>query len=303
VSSNDALPRVHDSSIDGAQASQTSGATATETATEAAQPPRALESESAAALLALAERVVRWEDDVSAAELAVYTKLYQQVLERARQQLALPDAPEPEAPPVPTVPTTTTTTTAEARTALLRCRVEANQLVRRVVQAQPKPQRALSKPRWQLVLLGAALLLGVSAFIARDALVDGFDIGNISRGKPWRASTTYNGSYAGAGTLGNFTEPFFFHTAQEASPWIEVDLGAELHVGSLLVRNRSDCCANRTVPLVVETSNDHEAWQVVATRQRNFSTWRPRVDTNARWIRLRVLRESLLHLRAVIIRS
>jgi hypothetical protein len=294
VSNNDALPRLGESSHSALDAAHVGSAANAQTL-----QPQVSEAESAASLLSLAERVVRWEDDISAAEIAAFAQLYLQVLQRARQELALPsahDAPLPSVAELARDP-------AQARSALLSLRLEAHLLVRDANGARG-PQPAAASPRaWLRFLLGALVLAGVALFFARDALVDRLDLGNISRGKPWVASSTHNADTPLSGTLSDFRKPFFFHTAQEASPYIEVDLGAEAHVGSLLVGNRGDCCANRAVPLIVETSRDHTAWHTVATRQRTFSVWRPRVDALARWIRLRVLRESFLHLRALVVRS
>jgi hypothetical protein len=70
------------------------------------------------------------------------------------------------------------------------------------------------------------------------------------------------------------------------------------------VLNRVDCCANRALPLVIETSLDHQHWQVAATHKRNFGRWIARLDSDsARWVRLRTARESHLHLKAIVVRK
>ena len=260
--------------------------------------------QTAIRLLSLAEHVVRWEDDVSGAELAMFASLYAQVIEQARRELA--DSAHNDTSTLAERATGTAEPPAEdARSALLRLRLESCRWVRELARAQ-RAARAARKPRhpWR-ASLGLAVLLALAGLVpgAHDALVDRFDLGNISQGKRFRASSVYNASVALVGTLGDFAAPFFFHTAQERSPWVEVDLGATVMVGSITLVNRQDCCANRAVPLLVEISGDHQAWRSAATRRRNFSVWRPRLNTQARWIRLRVLRESALHLKAVIVRS
>ena len=123
---------------------------------------------------------------------------------------------------------------------------------------------------------------------------------NLAKGKPWRTSSIgaechpEKAECAGPGTV------ILFHTRQEQDPWFEYDLGAPLAFSSLTVRNRSDCCADRTVPLVAEVSNDGQSFTQVARREAQFSTWSPSFTTqHARYLRLRVARESILHLEAI----
>ena len=84
------------------------------------------------------------------------------------------------------------------------------------------------------------------------------------------------------------------------NPWIEFDLGALQRVSMVRVENRQDCCGERAVPLAVEVSRDHRRWQSVARRDAVFSTWDAAFDSvETRWIRLRVLKPSTLHLHSV----
>eukprot|EP00121_Abeoforma_whisleri_P006345 Awhi_evm1s5770 len=44
----------------------------------------------------------------------------------------------------------------------------------------------------------------------------------------------------------------FMHTAKEADPWVEIDLGATYHIGDIIIRNRADCCQERIVGFKVQ---------------------------------------------------
>jgi hypothetical protein len=67
------------------------------------------------------------------------------------------------------------------------------------------------------------------------------------------------------------------------------------------ITNRTDCCLERSVPLVVETSPDDKTWREVARRDAQFTTWGDSFppDPAVRYLRVRVLRPSMLHLASV----
>jgi hypothetical protein len=120
----------------------------------------------------------------------------------------------------------------------------------------------------------------------------------------WRVSSTF-GTGARSGTrqrwLGGIN--IFFHTDQEASPWIEFDLGTVTPVHSISVGNRQDCCRERAVPLAVELSTDGVTWTQAARRDAQFDTWSETFAPQpARFVRLRALRSTFLHLASVEIR-
>ena len=95
----------------------------------------------------------------------------------------------------------------------------------------------------------------------------------------------------------------FFHTQEEDSPWIEYDLGEPRVLHRIEVANRSDCCGERTLPLIVELSLDQNNWQEVARITETFNVWKRSLDKpTARYVRLRVGRRSTLHLARVEIR-
>jgi hypothetical protein len=94
----------------------------------------------------------------------------------------------------------------------------------------------------------------------------------------------------------------FFHTNNDDQPWITYDLGVERDVRRVEVENRTDCCHERAVPLVVETSGDGANWSEQGRAERAFATWSADFHARARYVRLRVDRQSYLHLRSVVIR-
>jgi hypothetical protein len=58
--------------------------------------------------------------------------------------------------------------------------------------------------------------------------------------------------------------------------------------------------SDRAVPLIVETSVDHNTWTEVARRNDDFDSWKATFPAaRVRWVRLRVPRRTYLHLRGV----
>lgn len=95
----------------------------------------------------------------------------------------------------------------------------------------------------------------------------------------------------------------FFHTQAQDQPWIDFDLGALKKVRQIEIRNRTDCCSERAVPLVVEVSTDDKTWTQVARRDTDFTTWSAKfAPRQARFVRLRIARSSTLHLEDVQVR-
>jgi hypothetical protein len=124
----------------------------------------------------------------------------------------------------------------------------------------------------------------------------------LAAGKSWRLSSNYgSGGCKSPEQSCSENTGFFFHTrVNEHSPWIEFDLAAPRQVSVVEVENRTDCCSDRALPLAIEVSQDHRSWHAVAHRDADFSTWRASFGAvQARWVRLRVLKPSTLHLHAV----
>jgi len=161
-------------------------------------------------------------------------------------------------------------------------------------------------PIWQLewaklkrfarVSFLAVLVLGVVG----TALTVALRKPDLAAGKPWRTSSVGYACHPERSDCGGAVTDIFFHTRTENNPWFEYDFGTPLAFSSLTIKNRSDFGPERAVPLVVEVSNDDQSFREIARRDDVFSTWRPSFPTErARYLRLRVPRESILHLEAV----
>jgi hypothetical protein len=157
---------------------------------------------------------------------------------------------------------------------------------------------------WQRVArVGALLALPLALFAVlglRSALNP--YARDIAHGKPWRASSAYFPGCVSPSQTCNPTAGFFFHTIAEANPWLEIDLGAARSFTGARVLNRTDCCREQAVPLLLEVSDDHVKWRVVAEQTHDFTYWNASFPAvQARWVRLRVPRHSVLHLREVLV--
>ena len=93
----------------------------------------------------------------------------------------------------------------------------------------------------------------------------------------------------------------FFHTREQANPWVEFDLERTVPISRIVVANRTDCCQERAIPLTIETSVDRRTWREIARRDDSFVTWdktflfRP----HARYVRLRSMHVAAFHLARV----
>lgn len=91
-----------------------------------------------------------------------------------------------------------------------------------------------------------ALTLALSSLVAAPAVAQTGP--NLARGKPARQSSTGFGGAAARATDGRtdgvYNAGSVTHTQLEAG-WLEVDLGEPVAVGTVVVHNRTDCCAER----------------------------------------------------------
>jgi hypothetical protein len=153
-------------------------------------------------------------------------------------------------------------------------------------------ERTLAK-RWSRLALVAALLVLAVLGVRKLALGP-----NLLADKPFRLSSSWSGCLQDAGC-----QSLLFHTEAEQNPWVEFDLGARKKFHRLEVTNRTDCCSERTVPLVVEISDDRATWKEIGRRDTEFTnlilTFSPKT---ARYLRLRIPRHSTFHLKDVALR-
>jgi hypothetical protein len=147
--------------------------------------------------------------------------------------------------------------------------------------------------RWLRLGLAALAILVAAWGVHRLSLGP-----NLLANKPFRTSTAWIGCAGDAGC-----QALLFHTDPEFNPWVEFDLGSPKTFHRLEVSNRTDCCGERTIPLVAETSSDRLTWQELARRETEFSTWTVTFPARtARYLRLRVARHSTFHLKDVALR-
>jgi hypothetical protein len=161
---------------------------------------------------------------------------------------------------------------------------------------------------WELLWFKRVLRVGL-VFVLLGAVVFGTSWArqaaerrnDLAAGKPWRQSSRLNSEGCESPQQSCANSPyFFFHTVDENNPSIEIDLGEQRRFSAVRVVNREDCCAERAVPLVVEVSVDQRDWRRVARRDEVFSSWLAEFSpVDARWLRLRVERQSYLHLASV----
>jgi hypothetical protein len=158
------------------------------------------------------------------------------------------------------------------------------------------PRRQLERvvgQRWsRVVLTGVAV---IAAVLGLRALVLG---PSLSVGKPFRTSSSWSGCAADPACGG-----LMFHTNNELNPWVELDLEAVHKIHRIDVTNRTDCCSERAVPLVVQVSTDRVKWTEVGRRDTTFSSWTVKFPpTAARYVKLTVPGQATFHLEEVAVR-
>jgi hypothetical protein len=127
---------------------------------------------------------------------------------------------------------------------------------------------------------------------------------NLALGAAWKTSSDYG--------VPGCTSPeqscsknngYFFHTSvEDKDSWVEFDLGPSKRVSRVVLDNRSDCCAERAIPLAIEVSNAEGHWQKVAERDTPFSRWSAKFPpVLARRVRVHLLHSGPLHLEHVSI--
>ncbi len=131
---------------------------------------------------------------------------------------------------------------------------------------------------------------------------------NLALGRPTRQSSgDADGSRSGAAVSGVFTGSFSFSTSEETNPWWEVDLGAIVPIGRIVLWNRDDAGLGgyeRARPLHILLSDDGEAWRTILTSRTVFggrNSGKPLVFDSllplyGRFLRVQLERHGHLHL-------
>jgi len=152
--------------------------------------------------------------------------------------------------------------------------------------------------------LGLLALLLIAVWGGSAAVHRATQKPDLAAGKPWRASSSLDTCKPAEHMCTSTRTDIFFHTVEEVEPWVEFDLGRPTTFSVVEVTNRSDCCTDRAVPLAIEVSSDQKTWREVSRRSDTFNEWRAKFKPQtARYVRLRSLRRTLLHLEKVAVRA
>jgi hypothetical protein len=100
------------------------------------------------------------------------------------------------------------------------------------------------------------------------ALLYGGDPANLAASKPATQSSTLADGDASRAVDGNtdglWSNRSITHTALQAQPWWQVDLGAVADIGEVILYNRADCCSDRLADLDILLSSDGSTWSTAA---------------------------------------
>lgn len=165
-----------------------------------------------------------------------------------------------------------------------------------------RPAQLTDLARRLPILRITRLLVGLGLAIALGPSVLGWLAAprNLARWAEWTTSSSAFTCRPSHHECGGGRTDIFFHTNNEANPWLRYDLGSATTVSGLTIVNRQDSLQARAVPLVVEVGDDGSSFREVARQPTAFSTWEPRFEpVTARYVRLRVDGTSVLHLERV----
>jgi len=165
------------------------------------------------------------------------------------------------------------------------------------IQADDRTIERAIRRRWAAIGVSAALALCVVGIVVAVLRHD------LAANQPWRVSSMDPSCDSTFRVCGGQYVGIFFHTLEEASPWIEFDLGKSRAFSSVTITNRQDCCKARAVPLVIEVSNDQTSFTEVSRRDDVFDTWKATfAPVSARFVRARALRKTTLHFEGFSVR-
>ena len=190
----------------------------------------------------------------------------------------------------PAIPDTSPTKDEEAKATQVRSFVEA------LLWNEDAPRRQVDR----LLVLRLGRLLPVVAVLALVGLgVYRLSAGtNLAAGKPFVTSSTWSGCSSDPMCDGRL----LFHTNNDNQPWFQVDLMKPAKIHRIEVQNRTDCCAERIAPLVIEVSLDGQQWFEVGRKNEQFTTWVLKFPARqARYVKLHVARVSTLHIKDLIV--
>jgi hypothetical protein len=160
---------------------------------------------------------------------------------------------------------------------------------------------ALWRERRRIALVGGAMLVlaGLAVAFLPPLRAAVFPV-DLAAGRPWVATSAWPG-FTATGIMKDATKTEgLFHTIEEQSAAVTVDLGAIKRVHAIEIENRRDDFRLRALPLAVEVSTDNATWMRVGYRRADFKQWTAKFPKMpVRYVRARVDRVSYLHLRRI----
>jgi hypothetical protein len=121
---------------------------------------------------------------------------------------------------------------------------------------------------------------------------------NLALDKPATASSYMFGTVAAGAVDGSKNGTYGYHSLQEDSPWLSIDLGRPVAIGKIKVFGRGDGYYDQSIPLALEVSQDGTTYEQIALRNEPFSEYDPWVVRPealvTRFLRLKTLRRSYL---------
>lgn len=159
--------------------------------------------------------------------------------------------------------------------------------------------RARSERAMRWVAIGVAALALASWNYRSD--IRSLMLPNLALHREVRISSNWRpGIYPATGVVDGETTELGCHSDFENHPWLQIDLGQSKTIHRVVVTNRVDGDTTRAVPLLVELSSDGKSFAPYARQDSDFKVWtaKGRV-TRARFVRLTVQKDSMLHLNEV----
>ena len=167
---------------------------------------------------------------------------------------------------------------------------------------EPRGPREVKRTRW-MRQAGAAVLAAVAAMALVAQLTRAR---NLALHRPVQSTATAYGTTPAGAVDGDLDGHFGFHSQEDDSPQLTIDLERPRAITEVKVFGRGDCCFDQSVPLVLEASTDGKSFRPLSERATDFSESDPWVVTlgpgvEARFVRLRVKHRGVLVLGEVAV--
>jgi hypothetical protein len=137
-------------------------------------------------------------------------------------------------------------------------------------------------------IVGTALFVLLLIYMLTGSL---FSSKNLALNMPVTASSQRPGTGPASGVAnGDVERTYGVHTNIEPNPWVRVDLGASVPIHEVRVHNRGDGYESEILPLVLQISDDDNAYTDVEQRTEVFTRdqpWIAKLDRKrARYVRI-----------------